>query len=295
MKQVLFLGASGSGKTTALKHINNDKDITILTFDYGKATIGNNTAYIFNSKDTTGFKFIQDVLTDDIDGIIIFIDNKKGITETDIEIISYITKIHIPHIIFSNKQDLNPTALKIDFDGIIIPTIAIEGIGLNDGLKMLLNLIKRSKNTLENKLKEVKSQNDRNPNFNELIKALKPVSRNDREKCEICKLKLLIHPIELENVKDALADVGFSNITLIEVGYVDNHNTIRESYRGSNYNINIPPRMEINLIIKKEDVKYVIQAIKAIKTEDIVDDIFIVPVEDVVRIRTEERGEEAVE
>lgn len=301
LKKIIILGSSGSGKTTALEHITTDENIAILTFDYGKAIIGDNTAYIFNSRDTIEFKFIQDILTDDIDGIIVFINNEKGITETDIEIIDHINKTHIPYILFSNKQDLNPAALKINFDVIIIPTIATEGIGINDGLKMLLNLIKRSnkKNKPEyefiKKFKSQKEENNGKPDFKELIKTLKPVSRNEMENNEICKLKLWIHPIELENVKYALEDAGFSNITLIEVGYIDNHNITRESYRGSNYNINIPPRMEINLIIKREDIKYVVQALKAIKTEDIMDDIFIVPVEDVVRIRTEERGEEAIE
>ena len=302
MKQkVLFLGSSGSGKTTALTHINNDELISILTFDYGKATIGNDTAYLFSSRGIEGFKYIHDILTNDIDGIIIFIDNVKGVTETDLGIIDLINKTDVPYVIFSNKQDLNPSTLKIDFDVIIIPTIAIEGIGINDGLKMLLNLIKRSKekNRLQNESinfkNSQKKENNGKPDLREFIKTLNPVSKNDIEKREICKLKLLIHPIELENVKDALENVGFSNMTLVEVGYVDNHNITRESYRGSNYNINIPPRMEISLIIKKEDIEYAIQAIKAIKTEDIMDDIVIVPVEDVVRIRTEERGEEAIE
>lgn len=299
LKKIIILGSSGSGKTTALEHITTDEKISILTFDYGKATIGNNTAYLFSSRNIDGFKFIHDILTDDIDGIIVFIDNTKGITETDIEIMDIINKTDIPYIIFSNKQDLNSAALKIYFDVIIIPTIAIEGIGINDGLKMLLNLIKRSGKeiTEENRfINKVKFQkNIQKPYFKELIKTLKPVSRNNNEKSEICKLKLFIHPIELENIKEALENVGFSNITLIEVGYVDKHTITRESYRGSNYDINLPPRMEINLIIKREDAKYVIQAIRAVKTEDIMDNVFIVPVEDVIRIRTEERGDEAVE
>ena len=103
-----------------------------------------------------------------------------------------------------------------------------------------------------------------------------------------------MHPIEIENVKNALENAGFSNITMIEVGYVDNR-AIKESYRGSNYNVTIPKKAEINMVIKREDVKYVIQTIKSVKTEDIVDNIFISPVENVVRIRTEEKGEEAIE
>jgi nitrogen regulatory protein PII len=69
----------------------------------------------------------------------------------------------------------------------------------------------------------------------------------------------------------------------------------KESYRGKDYNLNIPVRTEINIIIKQEDIKYVVDAVKGIKNEDIYENIFISPVENVIRIRTEERGEEAVE
>lgn len=301
MKQkVLFLGASGSGKTTALEHIKNEKNIDISSFDYGKANIGNNSAYLFSSPDMEGFKFIHEVLTDDIDGIIIFIDNTKGIRKTDREIIDLIYKNHFPHIIFANKQDLSSDILKIDFDTLIIPTIATEGIGINYGLNILHRLIENTINehlkperALKNKIK--KRENTLKPDLINIIKSINQSNKMKINEADLCKLKLFLHPIELDNIKNALEDAGFSNITLIEVGYIDYHNITRESYRGSNYNIKMPPRMEINLIIKQEDIKYVVQAIKSIKTEDISDDIFIVPVEEAVRIRTEERGEEAVE
>lgn len=320
IKKILFLGASGSGKTTTLEHINHE-NTDFLSFDYGKAAIGNDSTYLFSSPGIEGFKFIQDVLTHDVDGIIIVIDNTMGMTETDLEIIDFINEKNIPYVIFANKQDLNNSILRIDFDALIIPTIAVDGIGINDGLKMLLKLIEndekqnatqkeeyddaiksnseniKPKKEFKDIIKSLKSSNKKEsqkPDFKNIVQKIKPINEKDDE-VEICKLKLLMHPIELENTKNALENVGFSNITVVEVGYVDNQGTAKESYRGSNYNINIPQKVEINMIIKREDAEYVIQTIESIKTDDIIDEVFISPIENVVRIRTEERGEEAIE
>lgn len=320
MIKILILGASGSGKTTALKHISNDENISILSFDYGKATIGETTTYLFSSPGIEGFRSINEILSPDVDGIIIVIDGTIGTTETDKEIMNFIHKKHIPYVIFANKQDLGSPNLQIDFDALIMPTIAIEGIGINDGLKMLLKLIGNNvkqdttqKNTttksissneyiepereFKDIIKSIKSagkQNSQKPDFRDIIKNFKPLPNKDVKKAEICKLKILMHPIELENVKKVLENSGFSNITVIEVRYVDNQYN-KETYRASRYNIYIPQKVQVNMIIKCEDVKYVIRAIESIKTEDIIDDIFISPIENVVRIRTEEKGEEAIE
>ena len=140
MIKILVLGASGSGKTTALKHINNDENVLISSFDYGKATIGKDTTYLFSSPGIEGFKFINDIISTDVNGVIIFIDNSIGATETDEEIINFISNKQIPYVIFANKQDLNNSKLKTNSDAMIIPTIAAEGIGINDGLRMLLKL-----------------------------------------------------------------------------------------------------------------------------------------------------------
>ncbi len=319
MLKILILGASGSGKTTALKHINNNENISILSFDYGKATIGENTTYLFSSPGIEGFRFINDILSPDIDGVIIFIDSTTGPTETDEKIINFISSKHIPYVIFTNKQDLNNSNLRMDFDALIIPTIATEGIGINDGLKMLLKLVKntvkqdatkkeynKSKVTLKNVkpkrefkdiIQDIKSaqKNSQKPDFKEIVKKIKSSRNEDIEKPEICKLKLIMHPIELDNVKKALEGFGFSNITITKVGYLNNESISKETYRANRYNINIPQKVQLSMIIKREDVQYVIQAVKPIKTEDIVDDIFISPIENVIRIRTEESGEEAIE
>ncbi|MCZ3364963.1 MULTISPECIES: P-II family nitrogen regulator [Methanobacterium] len=322
MIKILILGASGSGKTTALKHINNHENVSISSFDYGKATIGEDTAYLFSSPGVEGFKFINDIISPDVDGVIIFINNSIGITETDEGIINFIDK-HIPYVIFANKQDLNSSNLKIDSNAMVVPTIATEGIGVNDGVRMLLKLVENSVKPDINHEKEydntVKSSNDRitkpkrefkdiindiklarekdpqKPDFKEIVKKIKPLRNSEVEKAEICKLKLIMHPIELDNVKKALEDYGFSNITITEVGHLNNESVSKETYRASRYDINIPQRIQLSMVMKREDVKYVLQAIEPIKTKDIMDEMFISPVENVIRIRTEEHGEEAIE
>lgn len=310
MIKVLILGPSGSGKTTTLEHINNHENISILPFDYGKATIGKDTTYLFSSPGTEGFKFINDIMTPDVDGIIICVDNTIGITPTDKDIINLICKKHIPYVIFANKQDLNNSYLKIDFDAPVIPTIAAEGIGINDGLKMLLKSVGNTArqeyttaNPTENKnvgdfkdiAHSINVQCSKKPDFQELVKKIKASHSNNTQKAKICKLKIIMHPIELENVKKALENYGFTNITLTEIGYLNNVSLSKETYRASRYDITIPPKVQISMILKQEDVKYVIQALEPVKTEDIINDIFVYPVENVVRIRTEEKGEEAIE
>ncbi len=322
MINILILGVSGSGKTTALKHINNYENVSISPFNYGKAVIGEDTTYLFSSPGMEGFKFINDVISPDVDGIIIFIDNSAGITETDEKIIDFIDN-NIPYVIFANKQDLNSSNLKINSDAMVIPTIATEGIGVNDGMKMLLKLVgntvekntdhekkyhntskstsdiitkpKREFKDIINDIKLAREKGPQKPDFREIVKKIKPLSNNDVEKAEICKLKLIMHPIELDNVKKALEDYGFSNITITQVGYLNNETVNKETYRASRYDINVPQRIQLTMIIKREDVRYVLQAVTPIKTEDIVDEIFISPVENVIRIRTEESGEEAIE
>lgn len=299
---IIILGTSGSGKTTAIKHLNYE-NIEIQSFDYGKAIIGGETAYIFSSAQSDGFLFIDELFSLSVDGIIVFIDNQKGINDTDLEIMNFIDNEDIPYVIFANKQDLDNSILNIDLDVFVVPTIATEGTGIKEGFKMLLKLTenqivgKNSERSMKDIVKDIKRQKEekssKKPDIKELAKKIKPAKIKDSSK--ICKIKLFMHPIELDNVKKALVNVGFSNLTIIEVGYVEDSVKSKESYRGKDYNSNIPKREEINIIIKYEDTKYVIEALKAVKNEDIYDNMYITPIDEVIRIRTEERGEEAVE
>jgi len=106
----------------------------------------------------------------------------------------------------------------------------------------------------------------------------------------------IIRPEKLESVKMALEEVGCHGITITEVKGRGRQLGITESYRGSDYRIDLLPKTRLEIIIKSENVEEVIQTIvNTAQTGDIGDGkIFISPVEEVVRIRTGERGEKAV-
>jgi nitrogen regulatory protein P-II 1 len=106
----------------------------------------------------------------------------------------------------------------------------------------------------------------------------------------------IIRPNKLDVVKDALEEIGCHGVTVTEVKGRGRQLGITESYRGSDYRIDMLPKTRLEIIVTDENAEDVINAIvKTAQTGDIGDGkIFISPVEDVVRIRTGERGEKAV-
>ncbi|MGO9387482.1 MAG: P-II family nitrogen regulator [Methanobacterium sp.] len=106
----------------------------------------------------------------------------------------------------------------------------------------------------------------------------------------------IIRPSKLDDVKQALEDIKCHGITVTEVKGRGRQLGITESYRGSDYRIDLLPKTRLEIIVQDAEVEEVVDAIvKTAQTGDIGDGkIFISPVEDVVRIRTGERGEKAV-
>ncbi len=106
----------------------------------------------------------------------------------------------------------------------------------------------------------------------------------------------IIRPSKLDDVKQALEDIKCHGITVTEVKGRGRQLGITESYRGSDYRIDLLPKTRLEIVVQDAEVKEVVDAIvKTAQTGDIGDGkIFISPVEDVVRIRTGERGEKAV-
>ncbi|MCC7560839.1 MAG: P-II family nitrogen regulator [Methanobacterium sp.] len=106
----------------------------------------------------------------------------------------------------------------------------------------------------------------------------------------------IIRPNKLDEVKDALEKIGCHGITVTEVKGRGRQLGITESYRGSDYRIDLLPKTRLEIVVSDEDLEAVIKAIvETAQTGDIGDGkIFISSIEDVVRIRTGERGEEAV-
>lgn len=106
----------------------------------------------------------------------------------------------------------------------------------------------------------------------------------------------IIRPNKLEDVKNALEEIGCHGMTITEVKGRGRQLGITESYRGTDYCIDMLPKTKLEMVVKDKDVEEVINAIvKTAQTGNIGDGkIFISPVEEVVRIRTGERGDKAV-
>jgi nitrogen regulatory protein P-II 1 len=106
----------------------------------------------------------------------------------------------------------------------------------------------------------------------------------------------IIRPDKLEDVKQALEDIGCHGLTVQEVKGRGIQLGITESYRGNDYKVDLLPKTQVEIIAKTEDVDRIVDTIvKSAQTGCIGDGkIFISPVEDVIRIRTGERGDKAI-
>ncbi|MCP4970052.1 MAG: P-II family nitrogen regulator [Arcobacter sp.] len=110
------------------------------------------------------------------------------------------------------------------------------------------------------------------------------------------KIEAIIKPFKLEDVKDALVESGISGMTVSDVKGYGRQQGHSELYRGAEYVVDFLAKIKIEVIINDEDVDSTVSVIvEAAKTGKIGDGkIFVTSVEDVIRIRTEQRGSEAV-
>lgn len=110
------------------------------------------------------------------------------------------------------------------------------------------------------------------------------------------KIEAIIKPFKLEDVKEALEDVGIAGMTVSEVKGFGRQKGHTEIYRGSEYTVDFLPKVKLELVLPDERVDAAVSAIvKAAKTGKIGDGkVFISKIEEAVRIRTEEKGESAV-
>ncbi len=106
----------------------------------------------------------------------------------------------------------------------------------------------------------------------------------------------IIKPFKLEEVKTALSEIGVEGMTVTEVKGFGRQKGHTEIYRGSEYTVDFLPKVKVEIVVGDSIVPKVIEAVvKAAKTGKIGDGkVFVLPVEEVVRIRTDERGETAV-
>jgi nitrogen regulatory protein P-II 1 len=110
------------------------------------------------------------------------------------------------------------------------------------------------------------------------------------------KVEAIIKPFKLDEVKEALSGIGVQGMTVSEVKGFGRQKGHTELYRGAEYVVDFLPKVKIEIIVKEEVIAQVVEAIqRAAKTGRIGDGkIFVLPIDDVVRIRTGERGGDAI-
>ena len=110
------------------------------------------------------------------------------------------------------------------------------------------------------------------------------------------RISAIVRPEKLEPLKEALFGVNVSGMTITQVMGCGNQHGWSEFYRGTEVLLNMIPKVKFELIVADEDVEHLIDLICATAATGEVGDgkIFISPVEEIVRIRTREQGEEAI-
>ena len=110
------------------------------------------------------------------------------------------------------------------------------------------------------------------------------------------KIEAIIKPFKLDDVKDALHDVGVSGITVTEVKGFGRQKGHTELYRGAEYVIDFLPKVKVEVVVEETLVENVIEALsQAARTGRIGDGkIFVLPIDEAVRIRTGDRGTDAI-
>lgn len=110
------------------------------------------------------------------------------------------------------------------------------------------------------------------------------------------KIEAVIKPFKLDDVREALAEIGISGMTVSEVKGFGRQKGHTEIYRGAEYAVDFLPKVKVELVLADEDVERAIDIIVETARSGKIGDgkIFVLPVEEVIRIRTGERAEAAI-
>ncbi len=155
-KKIIMLGALGSGKTTALENFCS-KLMQDSSMEHGIATINHEEIHFLSSPKDKQLNFMEDILSKtEVDGAVVFVDNTRGVTGEDEEIIKTLERRGIPNIILSNKNDLNKNNVDMDFTTTpVIPVVAKNGRSMIKAIEKLLKLISPHQYYLNKKAQEV--------------------------------------------------------------------------------------------------------------------------------------------
>ena len=110
------------------------------------------------------------------------------------------------------------------------------------------------------------------------------------------KIEAIIKPFKLDDVKEALNGIGIKGMTVSEVKGYGRQKGHKEIYRGAEYEVDFIPKTKLEIIVDASQVDQVVDTIREAANTDKIGDgkIFVLPVEEVIRVRTGERGKDAI-
>ncbi|MDY0163247.1 P-II family nitrogen regulator [Desulfobotulus sp.] len=110
------------------------------------------------------------------------------------------------------------------------------------------------------------------------------------------KIEAIIKPFKLDDVKEALNEIGIQGMTISEVKGYGRQKGHKEIYRGAEYVVDFIPKVKIEIVLPAERAEEVVEVIRKAAVTDKIGDgkIFVMPVETVVRVRTGETGADAI-
>ena len=110
------------------------------------------------------------------------------------------------------------------------------------------------------------------------------------------KIEAIIRPMKLDEVKIALGEIGVTGMSVMDVRGCGRQGGHRESFRGANYIVDLPMKVKLEIIARDEDVEEIVSTIEQHARSGEIGDgkIFVLPMDDAIRIRTEERGDEVI-
>lgn len=110
------------------------------------------------------------------------------------------------------------------------------------------------------------------------------------------KIEAIIKPFKLDEVKEALNEIGIKGMTLTEVKGYGRQRGHKEIYRGAEYEVDFVPKIKLGIIVDSSMVEKVVEVIRSAANTGKIGDgkIFVLPVDDVIRVRTGEHGVDAI-
>ncbi len=110
------------------------------------------------------------------------------------------------------------------------------------------------------------------------------------------KVEAIIKPFKLDDVKEALNEIGIQGMTISEVKGYGRQKGHKEIYRGAEYVVDFIPKIKIEIVLETERTAQVVETIQKAATTGKIGDgkIFVLPVDDAIRVRTGERGDDAI-